>query len=512
MIDDHLLQCLTKDHWKRIGCEPHHGIALPLSALNTDNNSGIGEFEDLFAVIDWCEEIGFNIIQFLPLNDTGPNISPYSCISTNALDPIYLSIPREYQKTFQPFKKNHLIPYKKIKIQKLKVFRELYEKNFPKLKRTESYLKFINQNPWIHSYAQFCVKSIKNKTTVWEKWPLKDQKYKEEPPSLKEEFYFYLQYLCYEKMCKVKAYADQKKIYLKGDLPILLSPNSVDVWANQKIFSMDQLAGAPPDVFNAKGQKWGFPILKWEELEKTDYHWWKVRLKTAEQYFHLYRIDHAVGFFRIWAIDPKDEAIDGKFVSPNRMKWPFDGKKRFEVLIQSSKMLPLAEDLGIIPVEVSSILKELGICGTRVVRWNRRWKEDCEFVPPKDYEPLTVTTLGTHDTSLFREWWKEYPTEAKLLAKAFKIKYEPSLTSSIQKSFLIQTHQTPSLFHIHPLQEYLSLFPELIHKDPQKERINIPGTDRKENWTYKFLPTFEEIQNHRKLKESMQLLGKGEKK
>lgn len=511
-IAEYLQQCASKKHWEKIGIEYHHGIAFPLSSIHTHQSSGIGQFQDLYPVIDWCRSIGFHIIQLLPLNDTGLNVSPYSSISANALDPVYLSIPKEHRTLFKKFTQTKYVAYQKVKKLKLKIFREIFKQEFHKLHKKKSFLTFLEKNPWIFPYAQFCYLTEKYQSSLWNQWPKKDQKYQKEKYQKESQFYLYLQYLCNLEMSRVKNYAEKNHVFLKGDIPILLSPNSVDVWAYPHLFSLDFLAGAPPDLFNTEGQKWGFPLFKWKELEKTDYTWWKIRLKTAEKYFHLYRIDHAVGFFRIWAVHPEDPAKKGQFISKNRYRWAFDGERRFRKLLQFSYMLPIAEDLGTIPHEVPIILKKLGICGTRVVRWNRYWDENCEFIPPKDYPILSVTTLGTHDTSLFCEWCNEYPQKAKLLCKAFSIPYKKKFNQELQKSFLKKTHQTSSLFHIHPLQEYLSVFEELTHKDPKKERINIPGTERTQNWTYRFLPTFEKIQSHRKLMEFMQSLAKGEEK
>lgn len=176
------------------------------------------------------------------------------------------------------------------------------------------------------------------------------------------------------------------------------------------------------------------------------------------------------------------------------------------MLLASSLMLPIAEDLGTIPPETYEILKELGICGTKVMRWERMWEENGRFVPSQDYEPMSVTSVSTHDSETLWQWWHLFPKEAEEFANSRNIPYKKDLDPSIRFALLKDAHSTSSIFHCNLLQEYLSLFPELSHKDPNLDRINVPGTPSNQNWAFCFHTTIEEIVSHSELKDAMQKL------
>lgn len=502
----------TAKLWKKVGIRQHHGIALPLSALHSEKSLGIGEFQDLIGLINWCNEVGFDVIQLLPLNDTGYDISPYSAISSCALDPVYLTLRYHFpeEKDFPLVKKTKRVAYQDVKKQKLNWLKKTYPLHLKKAQETEKFKKFMEIHPWLIDYGLYHVFLDKHKALPWTKWEKEVQKPSEEKRKKwlkkhREEvnFHIYLQFLCFEEMQAIKHHAEKKQILLKGDVPILLSPNSVDVWANQQLFIMDMSAGAPPDMFSPEGQDWGFPLFNWEKLEEEDYRWWKQRLSTCAECFHIYRIDHIVGFFRIWATEKDQKPVNGQFVSRNRYLWQFEGKERLEMMIKASTMLPIAEDLGVIPGEVNSLLKELGICGTRVMRWQKYWDEDGSYIPPENYDELTLTTVGTHDSETLQQWWKKFPSDAKQYAKQNDCSYSEELTIDIRRKILSQSHHSASIFHINPFQEYLALFNELVSENPDKERINIPGKNLASNWTYKFHTTLEKITSHQALREEI---------
>ena len=280
-----------------------------------------------------------------------------------------------------------------------------------------------------------------------------------------------------QQLKEVKEYAEKQGVLLIGDIPILVSPESVDVKEHPTLFDQSLVAGAPPDPYCQTGQKWGFPLFNWEAMERAGYPWWRKRLRFAEQFFHLYRIDHVVGFFRIWAIPKDAPATDGHFLPGDYRQWEAHGKKILEMMIGATSMLPMAEDLGTIPDFVPCVLKELGICGTKVMRWQN--------IPPSRYEPLSLTTVSTADMEPLQVW-------------------KPDLTIAERREILTSSHHSASLFHINLLQEYLALFPDLVSSDSQKERINIPGTVNSTNWNYRFTPSLEEIMEHRELAKEIQ--------
>jgi 4-alpha-glucanotransferase len=519
-----LLHSPAGPQWKKIGIRNHHGICLPLFSLHSEKSCGIGEFNDLLPLIEWCSRIGMDVIQLLPLNDAGLDTSPYNALSAFALSPLYLSLvdlPNqelvpEYSEKLKRIRSwgfTSRIKYHVVRELKFAFLREYFSRVFPDLESSVAYQNFKERNPWLESYALF--KSLKeiNFWKSWEDWPNAQKSPSERGyRELLEEhrsvcdFHMFLQFLCYEQFGRVKQFAEEKKILLKGDLPILISRDSADVWKYRHIFLLHLAAGAPPDMYAKDGQYWGFPIYDWEELEKVGYDWWKKRLEIASHLFHLYRIDHVVGFFRLWTIQLGKPPREGTFLPSKPEDWIPHGKKIMEMMLRAAPILPIGEDLGLVPPEVKQCLYSLGICGTKMMRWERRWQTDSSFISPDEYEPMTMTTVSTHDSDTLQLWWKHFPKEAKLFADFKGWPYQPFLSLNHHEEILRDSHHSASLFHINLLQEYLALFPELVSKNPNYERINIPGKTLDTNWTYRFKPTVEEIVTHEGLQRKIRAI------
>jgi 4-alpha-glucanotransferase len=519
-----LLRSKTHKQWKRIGIHPHHGINLPLSALHSERSAGIGEFFDLLPIIDWCQDLNFDFIQLLPLNNSNleSDPSPYNAISSCALNFLYLSLHalphieklphlQSKIKELQKFNDTEKIAYAEVSSHKLGWLKEYCDAVGNQILKTQECKKFLKKNPWVKPYALF--KALKNtlKNTSWKTWP-EDYRsptskklevlyklYQEELP-----FYFVLQFLCFKQLKEVREYANKKGIYLMGDIPILLSPESVDVWQYPQFFDTHLSAGAPPDKYNEEGQNWGFPLFNWESLRKSNFSWWKERLKVAENFFDIFRLDHVIGFFRIWAIPPHHPSKEGYYIPEEEKEWTPQGEELLSMIAASTSMLPIAEDLGTVPECVRPCLQSLGICGTKVMRWERNWGGDGRYTPYQDYPQISITCLSTHDMETVSLWWKEFPEEAKAFAAFKHWNYSPTLTLKQKEEILRDSHHTSSLFHVNLLQEYLSLFPELIHTHPEDERINIPGTTLPSNWTYRFKPSVEELISHKGLFDKVQ--------
>lgn len=502
-------------HWKKIGIKHHHGICVPLFSLHSKNSCGIGEFLDLIPLIEFCKQINFNILQLLPLNDSGLDSSPYNCISAFALNPIYLSIlsipeiknNNKYSnqiKTLQLFKlKKDYTSIYKLKHAILydyylsKIFKKNNDVLFEKFKKDSSF--------WLFPYALFKTLKIKHNWAKWEIWdkdlinlnniPLLLKKYSKEI-----DFHCYTQYLCYKQLKEVKHYSEQYNLLIKGDLPILVSKESCDVWFYKNFFSLSDTAGAPPDIYNKKGQNWMFPLYNWKNLEKEDYIWWKERLKQHSQFYDIYRLDHIVGFFRIWAIKLTFNGYQGKFIPKKEEDCLNQGKSILNMMLRSSHMLPIGEDLGIVPNYVKEEMHKLGICGTKIIRWERNWDRDNSFIPYNNYPNISLTSVSSHDSDTLYQWWKNSPKEAQIFSKFKQWKYKKTLSHQKHKEILKDSHNTSSLFHINLIQEYLALIPNLISFNSNKERINVPGTISKNNWSYRCIPSLETLLKHDKLK------------
>lgn len=523
MID--VSQLITKDAWNRIGVKHHHGINLPLSALRSKNDCGIGEFLDLLPLIDWCKKLGLDVIQLLPLNDSGNDPSPYNALSSRALHPLYLSLYalpyleensplRKRLSEFENLNKAPRIAYQEVISYKLAWLRDYFSKYGKKVQEEPGYSQFIKENSWVEPYALFKVIKEKLANTHSQTWPkeylaLSREDYQKKKEDFKDEISFFitLQYLCFSQMMRIKQHAAESGVFIKGDIPILISSDSADVWNTPQFFDISFAAGSPPDVYNKEGQYWGFPLFNWEKLKQDQFNWWKSRLGFASNFYSIYRIDHVIGFFRIWGIPLSKLPHEGGFIPKDEKEWGPLGKELLAMMISSSPMLPIAEDLGIVPPVVPQCMQELGICGTKVIRWERLWKKkDKPFIPYQEYLPISMTTVSTHDSGNLQLWWKQYPEEAKDFAAFKKWTYAPEITRAQLQEILQDSHRTSSLFHINLLNEYLALFPELVSPNLEDERINIPGKILPTNWTYRFRPYIEDLIAHQDLENTLRAI------
>ncbi len=305
-----------------------YGTAIPLFSLRSKNSCGIGDFIDLKLFTEWLKITGQNILQILPINDTTDcgkwtDSYPYGGISVMALHPIYINIKeigafqdKEVSILFNKERKalNSLpqIDYEAVlefKIRYLKIqFAKYSEDSFAE---PEFYSFYKSNKSWLLPYCVFCTLRDQYKSADFSKWG----KYSTYSPDIIENFnkkgkktyqsisfHLFIQYHLHKQLLEAVKYAHKNGIAIKGDIPIGITPHSVDAWTDSKYFNMNSQAGAPPDDFSANGQNWGFPTYNWEEMARDDFKWWKNRFKKMSEYFDAYRIDHVLGFFRIWEI------------------------------------------------------------------------------------------------------------------------------------------------------------------------------------------------------------------
>lgn len=502
---------ITFDAWKRVGIHHHHGINIPLSSIHTEKSCGVGEFYDLLPLIDWCAKLGMDIIQLLPLNDSGRDPSPYNALSSCALHPIYLSLHAlpysdGMQPKFEPLRalnSSKQLHYEEIYQEKLRFLRSYIKRAKDDLTQEAAYQEFITKQHWLAPYALFRVLKNKYDHIHWKHWPEEirhpssnqlKKLYSEYANEM--EVYSIIQYLCFQQLRKVKSYAESKGVFLKGDVPILVSPDSADVWMNPTFFDFNYVAGSPPNQFNPEGQYWGFPIYNWPAMQQDHYEWWKKRLLTAAELYHLYRIDHIIGFFRLWAIPPGQDPSEGSFYPNDPAIMQVQGDRILEILASFTNMLPIGEDLGLSPPFLHSSLNKYGIPGTKVFRWQKEWTHGEAFIPYQDYEPISMTSVSTHDLDTVRLWWQNRPKEAKAYAAFKGWAFQEDLSPDHQLEILHDNHHSGSLFHINLLQEYLALIPELTWENPEDERINYPGTLKTCNWKYRYKYPLEILTSH----------------
>lgn len=316
------------------------GVSVPVFSLRSENSFGVGEFNDLFDFIDWARQAGLKMVQILPVNETIASHDwldsyPYKSISVMALHPIYLNLdnigPLNDEKLMAEFavlqkslNKKTEVDYPEVLRHKSRYYKLIFDQDGAKLFKSNDFKKFFKANKeWLVPYAAFVYLRDKYKSPDFHNWgeyriynPAKIEKLCSPKSYAWEDIavHYFIQYHLDKQLKEAAAYARNNGIILKGDIPIGISPNSVEAWTEPHLFNLNAQAGAPPDDFAVKGQNWGFPTYNWEEMAKDGYQWWIKRMQKMTDYFDTYRIDHILGFFRIWEV-PTDtvEALLGHF-------------------------------------------------------------------------------------------------------------------------------------------------------------------------------------------------------
>ena len=308
-----------KQQWKGAG------TAIPVFSIRTEEDFGVGDFYDMKKMVDWCVRTGQNILQILPINDTtmlGTWVDsyPYKANSTFALHPMYLRLDAvgtladkkrvEYFENLR-HELNMLstVDYERVNNAKSEYLHEIYSQDFEATAETEEYKKFVERNEyWLLPYSAWCVLREEFKTPDHYKWG-EYTEYNEKKVAYfiashrrEIDYHYFVQYHLDRQLREVRNYAHSHGVVLKGDIPIGISRFSVDAWRSPRLFNMDCQAGAPPDDFSVLGQNWGFPTYNWDAMAEDGFQWWKDRFRKMSEYFDAYRIDHILGFFRIWQI------------------------------------------------------------------------------------------------------------------------------------------------------------------------------------------------------------------
>ena len=304
------------------------GTQVPVFSLRTRKSAGIGDFGDLKTMIDFVASTGQKVLQLLPINDTTithtwTDSYPYSCISVFAIHPQYAdlhALPElkdakaraEAEKTRAELNALDKIDYEKVNDFKINYLRQIFNQEGGKMMKTAEYKAFFQDTElWLVPYAQYSYLRDKNGTADFNQWPdhqvwdEAERKALADPKTAAYKnvaFFYFVQFVLDRQMQEAHEYAKAKGVILKGDIPIGVNRNGCDVWTEPKYFNLNGQAGAPPDDFSANGQNWGFPTYNWFEMLKDDCQWWNRRFQNMARYFDAYRIDHVLGFFRIWEI------------------------------------------------------------------------------------------------------------------------------------------------------------------------------------------------------------------
>lgn len=333
-VPDSACDCLVEDLrepvFSNVDKKKVAGVVIPVFSLRSERSYGVGDFGDLKRLVDWAAVTGMHVIQLLPVNDTTLTHTwmdsyPYNCISIYALHPQYLDISQlstvrnhRKQKEFEEQRRllNALpqVDYEAVNRLKSAYMHELYQQEGKSVLKSGAFLQFFEQNKsWLMPYAAFCFLRDTFGTPDFKRWPEYSRYTAADirrlctlPPERKESssiaYYYYVQYYLSSQLSEACDYARRNGVVLKGDIPIGISRESVETWMEPYYFNMDSQAGAPPDPFSEKGQNWGFPTYNWSSMLADKCRWWVNRFRHMSHYFDAYRIDHILGFFRIWDI------------------------------------------------------------------------------------------------------------------------------------------------------------------------------------------------------------------
>ena len=495
------------------------GTAVPVFSLRTAGDFGIGEFKDLKPLVDWAAATGQCIIQLLPVTDTTrrgewKDSYPYSPVSSFALHPLYIPLQDLGIRETAAFRKEQAelnalpeLDYPRVFKAKMAWIRKAFETRGAKDLSSAAYKKFYIENAyWLGEYSEFCARRDSNET----------------------EYHAWIQYHLDRQFSEMVAYAHSKGISFKGDLPIGVSGDSADAYWHPELFNLDSSTGAPPDFFSVDGQNWGFPTYNWEEMAKDDYAWWKSRLRHMSRYFDAFRIDHILGFFRIWEIpagfkggllghfnpalpysaeeiyaqglpieglfheDPRKPGMYQPLISPDKSGlepwqldrfealytdffyhrhdgfWRRNAEKKLPELLGATGMLACGEDLGMVPDCVPGVMEGESILSLEMA--------DMDKGRPWPY--LSVCATSSHDMSTLRMQSDE--------------KGNGDLPPWEVMRILWDHLDSAPMLAIFPLQDWVALDPVLRREDFRNERINQPA-DPDHHWRYRFHRNLEDL-------------------
>lgn len=530
------------------------GLLIPVFALRREGDLGIGDTQAVVETIDFCTRANSAVLQVLPINETGGDNSPYNAISSVALDPVLLTLTPELvpgltaeilTKLAPADKVNKLqrgaVDYpvvKELKLQILQAAFDVFKKQTGSHSAFEQFKK--EQGQWLKDYSLFrTLIQIHKNDARWNLWTAEqntlakaEKWFSAQPEAIKaaREFFTYVQWVAFTQWHIVRSHADKRGVQLMGDIPFGVSRYSADVWANQELFDLDWSGGAPPEtwfqdnLFVAKwGQNWGLPLYHWDKHKDEDFSWWKQRVQKACEIFHYFRIDHVLGFFRIysfpWQPEENDKFLnlteeEAKKLTKGRLPHfnprsdeeeedaaqnAVDGRALLQMIIDAAgDSGVVAEDLGgMVPKYVGPTLTELGIPGFTIPYWVKT--EDEELMPSEDLPELSLATYATHDHTPLKAFyedllkrWKgpdghEAWIDLQRLMRWLKLddqKPPEEYTEELHRVLINALLDTPCWLTVFMITELLAT----------TERFNMPGTSGESNWSVRLSLTLSEFE------------------
>jgi len=545
------------------------GVLVPLFALRREDDLGIGDVATLREFIEWAAEGGFKLVQLLPINETGGDNSPYNAVSAMAIEPttLHLAPGSPSDLTRDDFEatlagadlaklRHGAVRYPPVK----KLKRRLLERAFANFSaearedRRPAFAQFCaEEKTWLDDYVLFRALMEENGDSVaWDKWKrehrtiqsahawLRDLPQDQQSHFLtRQNFFRYVQWIAREQWRETKSFAQQHDIALMGDIPFGVSYYSADVFARPDEFALDWWGGAPPepyfkeDEFTQKwGQNWGIPLYRWDVMRANNFEWWRQRVRCVRSIFHLFRIDHVLGFYRIYAFPwrprknreflpldqaqmlertggraphftPRDDLTPENCAANQRA-----GEEYLRVVLQEAGAgRVIGEDLGTVPDYARPHLRSLGIAGFKIPQW--------EFYHGRvtngsEYERTSVATYATHDHKPIRKLWEEafeQPTSTSEQAR-FELEKIARFAEFKPKDAAIDFEKDfypammDALFRSEAWIAVVMITDLLV----RKYRFNVPGTAASSNWTRRMQRTVAQLRTSRKERERMQLI------
>ena len=647
------------------------GMLVPVFSLRSEGSFGVGDFGDLKKMVDLVCETGQRVLQILPVNDTTTTHSwtdsyPYSCISIFAIHPQYADLRQlpaltnakqrnDFEALRQQLNALPQIDYEQVNNAKITYLRLLFAQEGSKVLSSKDFKEFLEEaGQWLVPYAQYCVLRDKYGTACFEQWPdhntwneadraallnTRSSQYRE------ASFWYYVQFVLHTQLLDAHQYARKSHVVLKGDIPIGVSRYGCDVWTEPRYFNLNGQAGAPPDDFSVNGQNWGFPTYNWDEMLKDGCQWWIRRFQNMAQYFDAYRIDHVLGFFRIWEIpvnavhgllgqfqpalgmtreeiesyglpfhehqfcEPfiadwvikrvfheradevktkyldhahddiwkmkaeydtqrkvekafegvteqrelnlrdglyslisnvlfvRDHKEEGKyhprisaqfnftyealydadkasfnrlyndyFYRRNNQFWYDEAMKKLPVLVQATRMLVCAEDLGMVPDCVSWVMNELRVLSLEIQSMPKDPHVRFGHLGRNPYR--SVCTFSTHDMATLRQWWDEDASRTQDYFNSM-LYHEGNaphpLPGWLARDIVSRQLASPSMLCVLSIQDWLAMDERIRLDDADAERINIPANPR-HYWRYRMHINIENLMADKSFTENIRNL------
>lgn len=647
------------------------GMLVPVFSLRSEGSFGVGDFGDLKKMVDLVCDTGQRVLQILPVNDTTTTYSwtdsyPYSCISIFAIHPQYADLRQlpaltnakqrnDFEALRQQLNTLPQIDYEQVNNAKITYLRLLFAQEGSKVLSSKAFKEFLAEaGQWLVPYAQYCVLRDKYGTACFEQWPDHNTWNEADRAALlntrsgqyrEASFWYYVQFVLHTQLLDVHQYARKSHVVLKGDIPIGVSRYGCDVWTEPRYFNLNGQAGAPPDDFSVNGQNWGFPTYNWDEMLKDGCQWWIRRFQNMAQYFDAYRIDHVLGFFRIWEIpvnavhgllgqfqpalgmtleeiesyglpfhehqfcEPfiadwviervfheradevktkyldyahddiwkmkaeydtqrkvekafegvteqrelnlrdglyslisnvlfvRDHKEEGKyhprisaqfnftyealydadkasfnrlyndyFYRRNNQFWYDEAMKKLPVLVQATRMLVCAEDLGMVPDCVSWVMNELRVLSLEIQSMPKDPHVRFGHLSRNPYR--SVCTFSTHDMATLRQWWDEDASRTQDYFNSM-LYHEGNaphpLPGWLARDVVSRQLASPSMLCVLSIQDWLAMDERIRLDDADAERINIPANPH-HYWRYRMHISLENLMADKSFTENIRNL------